>query len=579
MAKLPRATGLLDSVSDCVAGEFEAMSRKWTRIGLISAMIACSPLAAPASELDPYWANATIYFLMTDRFANGDPTNDSVYGRVPDGDPQRSFQGGDLAGVNQKLREGYFKNLGVSAIWTTPLVEQVRLPFQEYGRSYAFHGYWPKDWTTIDKSFGTEQQFAEMVRLAHSQDIRVIVDVIMNHAGPPIGGDDPAWPEQWVRTEPTCDYKTMATTISCRIVPALQDIRTDRDAETELPEFLKDKWKREGRYETEIAELDAYFDRTGHPRTPRYYLIKWLTDWVREYGVDGFRVDTAKHVEPSAWQDLKTEASQAYEDWKALHPGALTEDRDFYMVGELFNFGMSGFERSVGRSYDYGDQKVDFFAYGFDAMINMGFPTHAREPAPALFARYASQFAGPFKGVGMLNYISSHDDGAPLDPLRESGFSDAFKLMLAPGAVQIYYGDELNRLLVAEGATGDAKLRSSIDWSVLDTTQGKLILNHWQRLGQFRARHVAVGAGQHIELSRTPYVFSRSYDHARQSDHIVAAYSEHASFKEVPSGDVFSGVTSVHDTYNNDTCWIRQSFIVCPTERNVALFELAESDL
>src|SRR5687768_16350252 len=107
------------------------MSRKWTGIGLVAAMIACSPMAAAASELDPHWANTTIYFLMTDRFSNGDPTNDRAYGRVADGDPQRSFQGGDLSGVNQKLREGYFKDLGVTAIWTTPLVEQVRQPFQE----------------------------------------------------------------------------------------------------------------------------------------------------------------------------------------------------------------------------------------------------------------------------------------------------------------------------------------------------------------------------------------------------------------------------------------------------------------
>lgn len=142
----------------------------------------------------PFWRNATVYFLLTDRFANGDPSNDAAYGRARDGDPLRSFEGGDLRGVIQKLDEGYSRDLGVDAIWTTPVIRQVRQPFQEYGRSYAFHGYWPRDWTAVDEAFGTEAEFAELVRKAHAQNIRVIVDVMINHAGPPIGEDDPTWP-------------------------------------------------------------------------------------------------------------------------------------------------------------------------------------------------------------------------------------------------------------------------------------------------------------------------------------------------------------------------------------------------
>lgn len=527
-------------------------------------------IADPAAD----WGNSVIYFLMTDRFSNGDPQNDGAYGRVKDGDPQRSFEGGDLRGVIQKLDERYFSSLGVTAIWTTPVIEQVHQPFEEYGRSYAFHGYWPLDWTMVDAAFGTEADFAELVEKAHRRNIRVIVDVIMNHAGPPIGGDDPAWPADWVRTEPRCDYASYAGTATCLIVPALQDVRTESDTPVELPPFLIEKWRREGRLDRELAELDAFFARTGHPRTPRYYLIKWLTDWVREYGVDGFRVDTAKHVDPVAWYELRVEAEKALEEWRSNHPDRGLTDRPFYMVGEVFNFGADDFQKAVGTTYNFGDRRVDFYDYGFDSLINMGFATHARAPMPQLFTQYAQAFEGTFKGHELLNYISSHDDQEPLDPERVSPVEDAFKLMLAPGSVQIYYGDEISRPLVAPGTTGDARLRTSMNWSAANTTDGAAILSHWQRLGLFRTRHPAVGSGQHVELSRAPYVFSRSLGEGASADRIVAAYSPAAPYTVVPSGGVFASGSAVHDAYVGDMCRTIDDQIVCNSPRTISLFEV-----
>jgi len=108
--------------------------------------------------------------------------------------------------------------------------------------------------------------------------------------------------------------------VDCTLVATLPDIRTDRDAPVELPPALLAKWAREGRREKEVAGLDAYFRRTGHPRAPRYYIIKWLTDWVREFGFDGYRVDTAKHFEETVSAELKREAALAL---AALPPAAL----------------------------------------------------------------------------------------------------------------------------------------------------------------------------------------------------------------------------------------------------------------
>ncbi|MEL6568259.1 MAG: alpha-amylase family glycosyl hydrolase [Pseudomonadota bacterium] len=536
------------------------------------------PAAETATEAtDPFWRNATVYFLMTDRFANGDPGNDRAYGRQPDGDKLRSFMGGDLAGIIEKLEDGYFFDLGVTAIWHTPVIEQIRQPFQEYGRSYPFHGYWPRDWTGVDQAFGTEAEFARMVELAHAQDIRILVDVIVNHAGPPINDIDPLWPEDWVRRGPDCDWASFAGVATCQIVPALQDIRTESEAPVELPPHLIEKWRNEGRLDVELAELDAFFDRTGFPRAPKYYLIKWQIDWVREYGVDGFRIDTAKHVDPDVWVILKSEAEYAFNQWKVENPDKVIDDRDFYMMGEVYNYGIGGFQHAVAgsRAYDFGDVQVDFFDYGFDALINMGFATHAKLPTPDLFQFYANELAGTHRGVGILNYMSSHDDQSPLDPLREAPFENAIKLLLAPGGVQIYYGDETNRSLVVEGTTGDATLRSFMNWDALETEAGQANLVHWQKLANFRKNHMAVGAGIHKEHSWSPYVFSRTLDEGDITDKVLVGLAD-APFTALKVHGVFENGQRLRDAYHGDDVTVVGGEVNFATSRAIALLERIE---
>ena len=116
-----------------------------------------------------FWNSATIYFLLTDRFYNGDPTNDLALGRAQDGAVLRSYMGGDLAGVLRKLEEGYFEALGVDAIWMTPFQEQNRGATDEgTGRTYAYHGYWTQDWTAVDPALGTEADLRAVVEAAHA---------------------------------------------------------------------------------------------------------------------------------------------------------------------------------------------------------------------------------------------------------------------------------------------------------------------------------------------------------------------------------------------------------------------------
>ena len=154
-------------------------------LSILLAASGTSALAAPQKPMPFMWENATVYFLLTDRFANGDRSNDLAYGRKADAAPLRGYLGGDLKGLTAKVNAGYFDSLGVNAIWLTPPVEQIHAGTDEgTGKSYGFHGYWARDFTAVDANLGTEQDFRDFVDAAHARGIRVLLDVVMNHTGP-----------------------------------------------------------------------------------------------------------------------------------------------------------------------------------------------------------------------------------------------------------------------------------------------------------------------------------------------------------------------------------------------------------
>lgn len=544
-----------------------------------------SPSAANAvpvhkkSHAKPFlWNNATVYFLLTDRFNNADKKNDFAYGRKADAAPLRGFMGGDLKGVTAKIKDGYFDRLGVNALWITPPVEQIHAGTDEgTGKSYGFHGYWAKDFTKVDANLGTEQDFKTLVDTAHQHGIRILLDVVMNHTGP-VTEADPVWPADWVRTGPPCDYKNADGAIKCTLVKNLPDFLTESDKPVALPAQLVSKWKQEGRYEKEVKELDDYFARTGFPRAPRYYLMKWHTDWIRQYGIDGFRVDTVKHVEESVWKELKQEASIAFEAWKQDHPKKKLGDDAFFMTAEAYNYPISdGLQFRMD-----GGSRINYYAHGFDSMINFGFKSDARQNYETLFSSYANYLARDLKGYSVLNYISSHDDGSPFDPARLQAFDSATKLMLSPGSVQIYYGDEIARLLNVAEAQGDAKLRSMMDWTLLkkklaipSLSTGQTyqdLLKHWQKLGQFRQAHIAVGAGEHQQLSAQPYVFKRSYEKDGVSDVVVVALDLPVSSKHsIAVGAVFKDGETVKDYYSGQTMVVKAGKVELPGKYTIVL--------
>ena len=223
-----------------------------------------SQITNQQSEAPFVWESANVYFLLTDRFQNGDKTNDLNYNRKKPTGKLRGFEGGDIRGIIQKLDEGYFENLGINVIWMTPVVEQIHDGVDEgTGFSYGFHGYWTRDWSALDPSFGTKKDLAELVTKAHAKGIRIMLDAVINHTGP-VTAEDSVYPSDWVRTSPKCTYKSYDTYINCTLVENLPDVKTESNETVALPLFLVEKFKKEGRYEQEVAELDAFFKKTGY---------------------------------------------------------------------------------------------------------------------------------------------------------------------------------------------------------------------------------------------------------------------------------------------------------------------------
>lgn len=543
---------------------------------LIALLAACSGTRQATGISDPdtpfFWEAANIYFLLTDRFCNADSTNDLHFQRKAKTGVVRGFMGGDIRGITTRLKEGYFDHLGVNAIWFTPVFEQNHGATDEgSGVTFGYHGYWIKDWTRLDPNFGTEAELLALVREAHRRGIRILLDVVINHTGP-VTGSDPAWPEAWVRTTPSCNYRTKASTISCTLVDNLPDIRTESDQSVSLPSGLATKWKAEGRFEEETASLDAFFARTGFPRAPRYHIIKWLTDMVRRYGVDGFRCDTAKHIEEAVWRDLYNEATHAFAEWKSAHPKEVLDDQPFYMTGEVY-----GYNIASGLHYDFGDQQVNYFDYGFTSLINFGMKGDARESYEKLFSRYSALLQGPLRGKSVLHYLSSHDDGSPFDPLRNHPLEAGLKLLLCPGASQIYYGDETSRLLSVPGAEGDANLRSFMNWDELasNTLRNGFhiqeVLTHWQKLGRFRRDHPAVGAGIHTQLSSKPYLFKRTFTKGPYSDAILAGIDLEKGPKTIPVRGVFPDGARVRDYYSDVTARVVDGKVTIDSDFGIVL--------
>jgi alpha-amylase len=499
------------------------------------------------------WGNAVVYFLMTDRFNNGDPSNDNSYGTRPHDGAQEvgTWHGGDWKGISQKL--DYIQQLGATAIWISPIVEQVHgwAVGGDKGefKHYAYAGYWALDFTRLDKNWGTAADLQALVDGAHQRGIRVLVDVVMNHPGYATGDDliaylpevidangfrnfkpDPNattnpgwygwnnyvdyksaawvnwWGPPWVRAGLGGGYDPGGNTDQTRQLSFLPDFKTESGAAVSEPVLLQRK------SDTGFVAQSNF--------TVRNYLVKWHSDWVSQFGIDGFRCDTALNVETGSWAALKQAGLAALSTWKANNPSKKLDDAPFWMTGEV---------------YGHGVQKDDYYTQGlFDSLINFEFQGRMRQSLAysgdliAAGSDLENRYAGMSNAITgdptfqILSYLSSHDTGLMYGDLLYDAKKlrqAAIALLLAPGAAQIFYGDESGRKLGPSSTDPTQGTRSDMNWSSIDPD----MLAHFQKLTAFRQRHRAVGEGAHKKIV-TPvgsYAFSRKLDQGSVHDAVV----------------------------------------------------------
>lgn len=522
--------------------------------------------------------NALFYFAMTDRFLDGNPENNNAYGRQnfdSHGQNIATFHGGDFLGLTQKLKEGYFKDLGVNVIWVSAPYEQVH-GFIGGGREgdfahYGFHGYYALDWTMMDQNFGTVEEFRTFVDTAHEQGIRIFLDIVMNHVGYPnmqdmmdfgYGGlthhpeqthpssdenfhtwteyvnweSEEAWKGwwgDWVRSE-LPGYHPPGDSVTTQNLMGLPDIRTEVSEDIGLAPILITKWGQEDDAYSPWILPAAKPLRKDLGLSPVEYITQWLAAWPREFGIDGFRIDTAKHIEVEHWARLKEACNEALQDYRLNNPdkAASKFEDDFYFVGEVWGQGL---------------QKNYYYDYGFDSLINFTFqgerrdgPAFHPERKPRIYQNYADTI-NTDPTFNVLSYISQHD--TILYPL-DRRFEGISYLLLLPGQVKLFYGDETGRDVGPGGTDRTMGTRSPMNWDDIDED----LLEHTQKIGSFRSRNIAVGAGEHHTLKEDPFIFTRTYEQNNLSNQVLV-YIGPSERVKLDVSSVFEEGAIIRDAY------------------------------
>ena len=477
------------------------------------------------------WENANVYFVIQDRFYDGDSNNNNSYGRMSTDDLGKTigtFHGGDIKGLTEKL--DYVEGLGVNAIWITAPYEQAHGWCGGGSKGdfahYAYHGYYPLDYTMIDKNMGTVEEFRTFVTECHKRGIRVVMDVVMNHTGYltlqdcqdynldiftasytggkstdmgfRIGSDGENyhahhdkidykghdsgwanwWGNSWVRAG-VPGYTAGGGDDLTKNLDSLPDVKTESSTAQTVAPILATKWAKEtSGYDNWIIPAAQSLRSTSATNAPVVWIEKWLAAWVEEFGIDGFRCDTAKHVDMNRWGELKNLCKTALAAWRQSNRAdqyAKDWDEDFWMTGECFGWCYGG-----GGSW--------FTTGGFDTMIDFSANGRSFSSLPQWSNRTGNR-------QGLL-YISSHDTSLGRSNDQKS-LGTQFVLM--PGPIQIFYGDETNRQFGETGSDPTQGTRSDFNW---DAATGDCAV-HWGKLGTFRKFNPAVGAGSISGDTRT----------------------------------------------------------------------------
>lgn len=425
-----------------------------------------------------------MYFMLVDRFLNGDKSNDKPLNR-PDVNQKVDYWGGDLAGLQQKINDGYFEKLGFNTLWISPLNQNPTEPYGYYApmktKFSGYHGYWPISSSKVDFRFGTNQEFKNLVADAHKNNMNVLLDYVAHH----VHNEHPFYKQHPEWTTPL--YLPDGT------------LNTERWDDQRLTTW----------FDTFMPTLDL-----SNPK-----VVNIMTDsalfWLREFNLDGFRHDACKHITEEFWRELTLKMKKEF------------KDKDLYQIGET-----------------YGSPRL-IASYLTTGMLHGQFDFNVYDIANTTFAgvgggdlqRVQSVLSSSFNTYGnhnLMGYISgNHDkprfmayasgdlkfgeDAKAAGWQREIGITDStaydkfalfhtFNLTI-PGIPVLYYGDEI-------GLTGgnDPDCRRMMKFDGLNNREIKL-RNQVTTLAHLRKNNPVFIYGDFINIKTTPdtWVYARKY--------------------------------------------------------------------
>jgi len=387
------------------------------------------------NENDFDWDEAVVYFMMTDRFFDGNESNNTASGTDTYGDNPGLYHGGDFAGVTAKL--DYLQDLGVNTIWLTPIVKNIAgVTVTDEGSedvpyNAAYHGYWASDFTKLNPTMGTTEEFKTMISEAHKRGMRIMVDIVVNHAG----------------------YGTEST----------------------FADMLRDKSVSEGDIKSWQSGLPDFATENADVRAK---LVEWQTSWMRNYGVDYFRVDTVKHVDSTTWAALKNSTTE-------VNPS-------FKMIGEYYGAGYASNGSTLGSGqmdadldFDFNDQATSFVSGNISSVEKF------------LSARNSALNNAYMTG----QFLSSHDeDGFKASLMNGKHYTEdeatsaalvaATLQLTAKGIPVIYYGEEVG----LSGLNNYPYQTNRYDMDFSKATKDNVTYQHYKNLLSIRNAYTDVFA-------------------------------------------------------------------------------------
>lgn len=417
------------------------------------------------------WDEASIYFMVTDRFFDGDSSNDTANDQFLTDEQKASglstygtnaglYHGGDFKGIEDKL--DYLKDLGINTIWITPIVQNipgVTVGADNHGDDVpynaAYHGYWASDFTKLNPALGTDEDFQSMIDAAHAKGIKIMVDVVLNHAG----------------------YGTESTFGS--MLRSGDDVVSgddQKDSLSNLPDFKTED------------------------KSVRDQLVAWQTAWVEKFGIDYFRVDTVKHVDVATWQELKNSLTDV--------------DPSFKMIGEYSGGGAASNGGTLGTGAMDSDLDFDFndwatqFVKGSISTIESNL-TGRNDKLNNTYM--TGQFLGSHDEDGFVYKLTQ--DGMSEEDAQAAGLVAASLQITAKGQPVIYYGEETGQSGANNYPYQDN--RYDFDWSKANDSNPVYV--HYKKMLAIRNKYVDVYARGDRETidandSKGYDVFTRSYD-------------------------------------------------------------------